>query len=131
MVDKADQMLLGFKRHLRVDVVAGEAVYVSSARGTTALEGALVHRLAPMLDGTRTVAEIRHAMAPWASAPRLGHMLAQLTQANLVGFQSASTTEADAYWDLAGLDQAGLKAAATPVAVITLDDGPQAAAEAC
>ncbi|MFI9557466.1 TOMM precursor leader peptide-binding protein [Nonomuraea endophytica] len=132
MVDKADQMLLGFKRHLRVDVVAGEAVYVSSAKGTTALEGALIHRLAPLLDGTRTVAEIRQAMAPWASAPRLGHMLAQLAQANLVGLQSASKTAADAYWDLAGLDQAELKAASTSVAVITLgDQPPDAAAEAC
>ncbi|TDC10068.1 TOMM precursor leader peptide-binding protein [Nonomuraea longispora] len=130
MVVKADRLFLGFKRHLRVDPGPGGAVYVTSARGTTALEGTLVHRLAPLLDGTRTVAEIRRAMAPWASEGRLGHMLGRLAQANLVGFQTTSRTAADAYWDLAGIDGAGAGATSTSVAVIGLA-GAQAAADAC
>ncbi|MEV4565107.1 TOMM precursor leader peptide-binding protein [Nonomuraea sp. NPDC049419] len=130
MAAQADRLFLGFKRHLRVEQAPGGAIRVTSARGTTTLQGALVHRLAPLLDGTRTESEIRRAMAPFASEDRVGHMLGRLARANLVGFQTTSRTAADAYWDLAGVDRPDAGADPTSVAVVALA-GAQPAADAC
>src|SRR4051812_33529546 len=44
---------VGFKRHLRAEVVPGDAVYVFSEEDTTALRGPHLEELVPLLDGTR------------------------------------------------------------------------------
>src|SRR5215472_13424339 len=44
---------VGFKRHLRVAVVEGEAAYLVSPTGVTALRGRHIAVLAPLLDGSR------------------------------------------------------------------------------
>src|SRR5215213_3021961 len=41
---------VGFRRHLRADVVAGDAVYLFSERDVTALQGPGIETLAPLLD---------------------------------------------------------------------------------
>jgi oxazoline/thiazoline synthase len=136
-VDVADPPLIGFKRHLRATTVPGEAVYLSSARGTIALSGAQIRALAPLLDGSRSLAEISEQAAPEISAGQLDRLLGTLAKANLVGPRArpAASTDvaAQAYWDLARLN-AGRAAgglAAASVAVVALggiDGGPAAAA---
>ncbi|MEU5106566.1 MULTISPECIES: TOMM precursor leader peptide-binding protein [unclassified Streptomyces] len=49
---------LGFSPHLRVERVPGEAVYLVSERGVTALHGRTVETLAPLLDGSRDLERI-------------------------------------------------------------------------
>ncbi|MFC7386079.1 TOMM precursor leader peptide-binding protein [Sphaerisporangium rhizosphaerae] len=98
---------IGFKSHLRPEIIPGEAVYLVSARGTTALSGRPAEVLAPLLDGTRTLAEIHEQASRELPAAQVGQVLGRMAKANLVGHR-ASTCPADpaaeAYWDLAGLD---------------------------
>ena len=54
--------LLGFRSHLRVEQVPGEAVYLLSDQRVTALHGEQIARLAPLLDGTRTREELVEAL---------------------------------------------------------------------
>ncbi|RNG02456.1 hypothetical protein EEJ42_35080, partial [Streptomyces botrytidirepellens] len=49
---------LGFTPHLRVEPVPGEAVYLVSEHGVTALHGRAIAALAPLLDGSRDLAHI-------------------------------------------------------------------------
>ncbi|MGN9840994.1 TOMM precursor leader peptide-binding protein [Nonomuraea sp. H19] len=105
-VDVANPPLIGFKRHLRAATVPGEAVYLTSARGTIVLSGARIQVLAPLLDGSRNLAEVQeHAEL---SPAELGQLLGKLARANLVGPRrpAAPTSDAaaEAYWDLARMD---------------------------
>ncbi|MER6949276.1 TOMM precursor leader peptide-binding protein [Nonomuraea sp. NPDC000554] len=92
---------------MRVELTSGGSVYLVSPSGTFALSGTHAHAVATLLDGTRTLAEVREALAPTCSSEELGQMLGRLSKANLIGFRHSSQTrdtEAEAYWDLAGLD---------------------------
>uniref|UniRef100_UPI00158626D4 hypothetical protein n=1 Tax=Streptomyces sp. TRM64462 TaxID=2741726 RepID=UPI00158626D4 len=54
--------LIGFKSHLRPTVVPGEAAYLVSQRGVTALLGPHAEVLVPLLDGSRSAdAVVREA----------------------------------------------------------------------
>ncbi|MFD7611898.1 TOMM precursor leader peptide-binding protein [Streptomyces sp. NPDC059828] len=125
---------VGFKRHLRVETVAGEAVYLLSERGTTVLRGQQAVALAPLLDGTRTlpavIAEASSAVPP----AEAGRVIAALARADLVGYRDpGADSAAEAYWELAGIGGPGVAAtvAATPVQVVPLGrtDGSAARAE--
>ncbi|MFG2792130.1 TOMM precursor leader peptide-binding protein [Streptomyces sp. NPDC048419] len=136
---------VGFKKHLRVEVVPGEAAYLVSAQGVTALRGADAEALAPLLDGTRTLsgilAEASHTVPP----PQAEDAIRRLAEAGLVRAQGAdgadealwtpAAPDADeAYWDLAGLDgaRAAARVAATSVRLRCLDGvDPDEVAEAC
>lgn len=119
---------VGFKRHLRAEVVAGEAVYLLSVRGVTALHGEHVQALAPLLDGTRTLERLLRDAAPAVPAAVAGRVVGELARAKVIGYHSAGSgaaagpNPAAAYWDLAGLD--GARAAAsvgtTPVRIVTV-----------
>ncbi|MCP2245400.1 TOMM precursor leader peptide-binding protein [Lentzea aerocolonigenes] len=101
---------IGFKRHLRAEVVPGDAVYVFSEEDTTALRGPHVEALAPLLDGSRDLAAVRRELD--ASPEHAAGLLTQLAQAGLVGVR----TSGSAYWDAVGVEPVG-----TPdVDVITL-----------
>ncbi|GAA0668383.1 TOMM precursor leader peptide-binding protein [Kitasatospora atroaurantiaca] len=105
--------LLGFKSHLRAEVVSGDAVYLLSDRGTTVLDGAHVEALAPLLDGTRDMyAVVREADARVPAAATV-QVLASLAEAGLVSYSARSAPAAGhdrpslAFWELAGLPGAG------------------------
>ncbi|GAT67155.1 goadsporin biosynthesis protein [Planomonospora sphaerica] len=133
--------LIGFRRHLRAETVPGEGVYLTSARGATVLSGPLVQQVAPLLDGTRDLAQVQRA-APGLPAGRLGELLGRLARENLIGYRRpdpgpaagpAAAPAALAYWELAGLDGDAaadrLTAARVRVAALGgLDTGPAAAA---
>jgi oxazoline/thiazoline synthase len=99
--------LLGFRRDLRAEVVTGEATYLVSEQGVTALEAPPLESLAPLLDGTRDAAALcRDAgLAP----AQVDALTRQLADAGLVTTRSdVAAPEPDAaalaYWEAAGLD---------------------------
>jgi oxazoline/thiazoline synthase len=106
-VNPADVSLVGFKSHVRAKVIPAEAVYLVSERGLTALSGSAIERLAPLLDGTRTMAELTREMSAHLSAAEVGQMLARLSDAGLISFTHPAAAgrgddRARAFWDLAG-----------------------------
>ncbi|WDM13428.1 TOMM precursor leader peptide-binding protein [Streptomyces lavenduligriseus] len=103
--------LLGFKRHLRAAVVPGEAAYLLSQRGVTALRGRPAEVLVPLLDGTRDRETVIHDAARSLGPEAARSALATLEAAGLLRLHTApaapanpSAAAAEAYWDLAGLD---------------------------
>ncbi|MPZ81191.1 MAG: TOMM precursor leader peptide-binding protein [Actinophytocola sp.] len=100
--------LVGFKRHLRVDVVEGEAVYVLSERGVTALRGTHAEALVPLLDGTRDLAGLRRALPHGVAGEEVGALLVRLMEAGLVALRPPASPGADekalAYWEAGGLE---------------------------
>jgi ribosomal protein S12 methylthiotransferase accessory factor len=116
--------LVGFKRHLQAAVVPGEAAYLVSARGVTALRGRSIEILAPLLDGSRTVEAIVRDAAPDLRADQVGAVLGRLAEADVLAVHTAwpepARTPDCAYWDLAGLDgeAAAHAVTATPVELV-------------
>ncbi|MFE4589047.1 TOMM precursor leader peptide-binding protein [Streptomyces laurentii] len=130
---RADELPVGFKRHLRVEAVEGDAVYLLSERGTTALQGREVQELAALLDGTRTLTGVLEEAARSLPSDAAARMIAELARADLIGYHDpAVDAGAEAYWELSGL-RGGTAAASlltTPVEVIALGRVDAAAARA-
>ncbi|AUG77383.1 hypothetical protein CFP65_2554 [Kitasatospora sp. MMS16-BH015] len=128
----AGEARLGFKAHLRVRVVPGEATYLVSPRSVTALRGPEVEILAPFLDGTRTGVEILAAVAGRLSADQAIKGLRALVETGLVRTRTDTVDPAaEAYWDLAGLNggQAAADLARDGIRVVTLGGIDQEAVE--
>ncbi|WP_062013539.1 TOMM precursor leader peptide-binding protein [Streptomyces hygroscopicus] len=118
---------LGFTPHLRVEPVPGEAVYLVSEHGVTALHGRAIAALAPLLDGSRDLAHIlteaaapaRAAGPPGAAAAdavparQAERVIARLRAAGLVSEREHVSTPEAAYWELAGLGSADGSATAS------------------
>ncbi|MCR3751565.1 TOMM precursor leader peptide-binding protein [Lentzea californiensis] len=120
---------IGFKRHLRPQIVHGEAVYLIGESGVTAIQGSHVEALAPLLDGTRDLTALLRDVPAGLTADRVERMLTRLAAAGLIGRRGtedgSATTEASlAYWDAAGLDPADAVAATTTslVSVVAIGD---------
>jgi len=94
--------VVGFKRHLRTAVVPGDAVYVLSEDGATALRGPHVESLVPLLDGTRDFAALRRDLPADVPAEEASGVLTRLAEAGLIGLRSAASTPELAYWDAVG-----------------------------
>ncbi|MFP3991476.1 hypothetical protein U9R90_29230, partial [Streptomyces sp. E11-3] len=107
--DLAPTVRVGFKRHLRVEVVAGDAVYVLSPHGVKVLHGDQIEALAPLLDGTRTLPALLREAEAAVPVVAAGRVLGQLAEAGLIGYHRAgpgggSDSASLAYWDLLGVD---------------------------
>jgi bacteriocin biosynthesis cyclodehydratase domain-containing protein len=120
---------IGFKRHLRPQIVRGEAVYLFGESGVTAIQSPHVEALAPLLDGTRDLAGLLRDAAADLTADQVERMLARLAAAGLIGSRgtedgSAGIEASLAYWDAAGLDPADAVAATTTslVSVVAIGD---------
>ncbi|WP_132126211.1 TOMM precursor leader peptide-binding protein [Actinocrispum wychmicini] len=100
--------VVGFKRHLRVEVVEGEAVYLFSERGVTALKGSDAETLAPLLDCTRDLASLLRDPPAGMAPEQVGRFITRLDQAGLLTLGpppgSGAGERARAYWEAAGLD---------------------------
>ena len=111
-MDPADREHVGFKRHLRVATVPAEAVYLVSERGVTALSGPCIERLAPLLDGTRSIAQLTREVSADMAAAEVKSLLDRMSDADLIDFRrpsgpgaaAAPDAAAAAFWALAGLD---------------------------
>ncbi|SFD27277.1 TOMM precursor leader peptide-binding protein [Streptomyces aidingensis] len=149
-----DQVVIGFKSHLQATVVPGEAAYLVSPEGVTALRGRPAEVLAPLLDGTRTLRAVLEAAAPRLSPADVVGALRSLDAAGLLrtrrepagghtcpptgppagechaGAASGHPADpaAEAYWDLVGLPDGGAcRLAAATVRIVNLaaaDPGP-------
>ncbi|MFB6817363.1 TOMM precursor leader peptide-binding protein [Streptomyces sp. NPDC056347] len=101
---------VGFAGHLAPTVVPGEAVYLVSQLGVTALRGEHAEVLAPLLDGSRTAAEVLREATGRLGDAAARDSLAALDRAGLLRSRPAgdagcdATRDRAAYWDLAGLD---------------------------
>ncbi|MEU6658610.1 TOMM precursor leader peptide-binding protein [Streptomyces sp. NPDC046821] len=127
------ELPVGFKRHLRVEAIEGDAVYLLSERGTTALQGREVQRLAALLDGTRTLADVLREAAATLPPNTAARMIAELARADLVGYHDPATdASAEAYWEIAGVHAPSASASFrdTQVALVQLGKGDPAAARA-
>jgi ribosomal protein S12 methylthiotransferase accessory factor len=123
---------IGFKRHFRAHVVRGEAVYLLSERDATSVAGAGVEALAPLLDGTRDLAELCRELPDGLPLAEAGTIVMRLVDAGLVALreplESALETEVDppslAYWEAAGVDPAGAvrHVRTTRVETVTIGD---------
>jgi oxazoline/thiazoline synthase len=105
-MNPADLMLVGFKSHMRAKVIPAAGVYLASPRGLTLLSGPAIETLAPLLDGTRTRAELTREVSAHLPAAEVGQVLARLSEAGLIGFTQPSAVgrgdeRTRAYWDLA------------------------------
>nr|WP_042192148.1 TOMM precursor leader peptide-binding protein [Kibdelosporangium sp. MJ126-NF4]CEL20516.1 hypothetical protein [Kibdelosporangium sp. MJ126-NF4]CTQ97740.1 hypothetical protein [Kibdelosporangium sp. MJ126-NF4] len=126
--------VVGFKRHLRVEVIKGEAVYLFSERGVTALKGSDAEALAPLLDSTRDLPALLRDVPAGVAAEQVGRFIARLDDAGLItlgpppGTRSAERTRA--YWEAAGTDAdaAVASTAAKHVQVIAAGDADPSAA---
>jgi bacteriocin biosynthesis cyclodehydratase domain-containing protein len=138
-MDSAGLRIVSFKRHLRAETIPAEAVCLISERGVTTLSGPSIESLAPMLDGTRTVAQVKRELSPDLPAAEVDKLLARLSDAGLItyfGAQEAGRRDegAYAYWSLAGIDpdSAASALASSPIEIIATGstDG-DAVAAAC
>lgn len=107
-MNHTDLGLVGFKSHLRAKAIPAEAVYVVSQRGLTALSGSAIELLAPLLDGTRTRAQLTTEVSAHLSAGEVQQVLERLSEAGLIDFVQPSALDRGddrtrAYWDLAGI----------------------------
>ncbi|MDQ1008575.1 bacteriocin biosynthesis cyclodehydratase domain-containing protein [Streptomyces sp. V4I23] len=98
---------LGFKPHLRVEAVPGEAVYLISDQRVTALRGEQVAQLAPLLDGTRRRDSVLREAAGTMPTEQADRLVARLTRAGLLAERPACPAPEAApehvYWEAAGL----------------------------
>jgi len=140
-MEAAGTSLIGFKRHLRAETVPAEAVYLIAEQGVTALSGPLAERIAPLLDGTRSLAEIQRELSPELTPGDVRHAVDRLSAAGLIEFrgeaggrQPAMDEAAAAFWSVAGLDADSAVRAmeAVQVRIVAADDDTAAAvAVAC
>ncbi|RJO78311.1 goadsporin biosynthetic protein [Nocardia panacis] len=98
--------VLRFTRHLGVQTVAGDGVYVfSEGSRRTRLHGGLMERLAPFLLTGRSRGDISAALANDFDSDRLDSALARLVDAGLVvECDPEVDPRAGGYWELCGLD---------------------------
>jgi ribosomal protein S12 methylthiotransferase accessory factor len=138
----AGTSLIGFKRHLRAETVPAEAVYLIAEQGVTALSGPLAERIAPLLDGTRSLAQLERELSPELTPGDVWHAVNQLSVAGLLEFRgkaaacapAAMDEAAAAFWSLAGLDADSAASAMTAVRVQIVaadDDTAATVAAAC
>ncbi|MGW4230510.1 TOMM precursor leader peptide-binding protein [Streptomyces sp. NPDC004980] len=127
------ELPVGFKRHLRVEAIEGDAVYLLSERGTTALQGREVQELAALLDGTRTLTCVLEEAAGSLTPSTAARMIAELARADLIGYHDpAVDAPTEAYWECAGLDGPSATASllTTEVELVVLGRVDAAAARA-
>ncbi len=122
--------VVGFKRHLGTAVVPGDAAYVLSEDGTTALSGPHIEALVPLLDGTRDLAAVRRDLPADVPAEEASGVLTRLAEAQVIGLRPA-VPNADpaelAYWDAVGAGRAVENLAGRRVALLGADpDSPAA-----
>src|SRR4051794_40409548 len=108
-----------FKRTYHVEVAAPEGVYLLSEREPILLPGPLFCRLAPLLDGERSVDAIVAALAGEVSALHVHFALAVLERRGHIVEADGLAPARAAYWDGLGVDarQAEQRLRETTVAV--------------
>lgn len=106
----ATARLVGFKRHLRAEVAAGNGAYLFSEHGVTVLKGSQIEALATLLDGTRNLETLLGALPAGMAPEQVASLLVELAEAGLVTARSPQASTIDdrtvAYWEAGGMDAA-------------------------
>jgi ribosomal protein S12 methylthiotransferase accessory factor len=106
----AKTSLVGFKRHLRVEVAGDDTVYLIGDRGMTVLAGPAVHAAAPLLDSSRDLQTLLADMPDGVAPEQLVGVLTRLAELGVLAVRSPAAPADDehalAYWDSAGMDAA-------------------------
>jgi ribosomal protein S12 methylthiotransferase accessory factor len=128
--------VLGLKRYLRPVVLAGEGAYLFGEHGVTALRGRYAEALVPLLDGTRSRAEVVSEAPGGAPAEQVSGLLARLDAADLVAEYPPEVVDPGdvAYWEAAGMEGAAAaeRVARARVRLVMLGSiDPALAREAC
>jgi ribosomal protein S12 methylthiotransferase accessory factor len=106
--EQVSRARLAFKGYFECRVVPGEGVYLLAEHRQTVLRGALVEALAPLLDGTRSRAEIAGDLASRFTERAVDDGLDQLFAACLLtSTEGAADRRQEAFWELAGATRAG------------------------
>lgn len=110
----------------RAEVVERDGVLLLSERGHVALQGRILARLLPLLDGSHTVDEIVAGLADDHSPEAVHYALLRLRAAGyLVDLDDTVTTEQAAFWSALGLDPCDAQARTQAAAVSVVTVGPQ------
>ncbi|WP_405612573.1 TOMM precursor leader peptide-binding protein [Streptomyces sp. NBC_00076] len=124
-----NRTLIGFRRHLRAEVVPDDATYLISEHGITALRAPHLEAVVPLLDGSRDLPALLRDSPEPLPAERLTALLAQLADAGFIEYREHHCSEpanhsAEAYWELAGLEghRTRLRTASTVVELRTVGD---------
>lgn len=90
-----------FKRYLSVEVIPGDAVYLFSERsGQTRVQGGLVERLAPLLDGQHSRGEVVSLLSDDFERPRIDRALDLLIDGgHVVEADPDIDVRASGYWE--------------------------------
>ena len=97
---------IGFKRHLRAEVVPGDATYLISERNVTALTGRLAERLTRLLVGGCDGTAVKNAALDSTTDADVAKALRDMMDADLLTAlpdNSPADAATLAYWDAAGL----------------------------
>src|SRR4051812_46535817 len=95
-----------FKPHLRVDVIKGEGVFVSSDLGHSVLTGRVFESVASLIDGVRSTEDVVAALQPEISAAEAYYAVAMLEQQGyLMESTPPAPTHGAVFWSLQGLSQ--------------------------
>lgn len=93
-----------FRRHLRVEVIEGEGVYLISERDTHVLTGRSIEVVAGLLDGKHTVQDILVAVEPEVPPENVYFVLQTLRQRDLLVDVTEDVERGTAaYWEMTGL----------------------------
>lgn len=124
--------LVGFKRHLRAEVVDDNHVYVYSEHGVIALTGHRIGTLAALLDGTMNVSAVLGARPGGMDVDQVRRLLDRLVDAGLVAVRpnAAIDDEARAYWDACGVDRTATVAPLVRLVVVSEAVDERAASDA-
>jgi oxazoline/thiazoline synthase len=108
------------RRDLRVECVPGEAVYLTSERADLVLEGELVERVLPLLDGKHSVDDVLDALDDVAPEQVLYLIERLVTMKAVVRAEPELPSREAAFWDMSGTgaERAHASLAAARVAVV-------------
>ena len=102
--------VLQFRSHLRVECLEG-AMFLVGERSHHLLTGPVYGKLAPLVDGRRTVKELVDALEGQVSAPEVFLAVEQLVTAGYLVPASDLAVEAAAFWHALDLDPGQASAA--------------------
>lgn len=123
---KAMERVLQFKSHLRVECLEVGVFLVGEGRHHL-LTGPIYTRLAPLVDGRRTVQQLVKALDGQISAPEVYFAVEQLVEDGYLVPVSSMALGAAAFWDALEVDPHAASAAleALPVGVQALGTSPR------
>ncbi|HAX77656.1 MAG TPA: adenylate cyclase [Cyanobacteria bacterium UBA11372] len=94
-----------FKHCFHIEVVEPEGVFLLWEQEPIFLTGKIYQKLAPLLDGSRTVQELVNLLADAASAPEVYYALMRLEQKGyIVESDNSISPEAAAFWESLPID---------------------------